>query len=115
MEEAVNNYINEILELPDFKRLVELKKIIDEKYAKEIVAFKTNEEKYNEAMKYPSNYNVDSIRDSFIKAKANLYSKEEVKEYFTLENKIQGLLNSDFNRIKDSILNTDKIRCNRLK
>jgi predicted RNA-binding protein with RPS1 domain len=115
MEEAVNNYINEVLELPEFKRLVELKILIDDKYSKEILAFKTTEEKYNEAKKYPNNYDINTIRDGFIKAKSNLYSKAEVKEYFDLENHIQDLLNNDFNRIKDSIINTDKIRCNRLK
>ena len=115
MNELIDEYINEVKNTDYFKRLLELKEIIDNNYKKEILAFKTAEERYLEASKYPNQYDMDSIKNNLIIAKKNLYSKSEVREYFEIENKIQDILNSDFNRIKDSIHKEEKRRCVKLK
>ena len=54
--ELVDEYLNELYESLEFKRLLELKNLIDDKYKLEILNFKTAEDKYNEALKYPSYY-----------------------------------------------------------
>ena len=58
MEELAIKYVDEIKNTPYFKLLLELKEIIDNNYKKEILAFKTANEKYLEASKYPNNYNM---------------------------------------------------------
>lgn len=104
--ELVDEYLNELYESLEFKRLLELKNLIDDKYKLEILNFKTAEDKYNEALKYPSYYpNIEELRNSFSKAKANLYSKDEVKEYLKLESFINKKLELDINNIKESISN----------
>ncbi len=104
MQDLIDEYILELKNDNDFIELKKLKKIIDEKYFKEIMSFKTKESIYNDAIKNGSYYNdIDSIRNDFINAKANLYKKEEVKEYFRLEKIIQNKLNNDLNIIKDSL------------
>ena len=45
-------YINELMKETEFKRLIELKKIIDKKYGMKIVAFKNKEALYLEAYIY---------------------------------------------------------------
>ncbi len=115
MEELAIKYVDEIKNIPDFKRLLELKEMIDNNYKKEILAFKTANESYLEASKYPNNYNMELIRNNLIEAKRNLYSKKEVKEYFELENKIQNILDNDFNDIKNSLHSNNMHRCEKLK
>jgi len=115
MNELIDEYIDEVKNTDYFKRLLELKEIIDNNYKKEILAFKTADERYLEASKYPNQYDMDSIKNNLIIAKKNLYSKSEVREYFEIENKIQDILISDFNRIKDSIHKEEKRGCVKLK
>ena len=105
MEELVNEYLNELFEKEEFKRLIELKKIIDTNYKKEIISFKTNESIYNEALEHNYGNNIEELRKNYINSKANLYSKKEVKEYFELERKLNEYLEKDFDDIKGSISN----------
>ncbi len=104
MYELIDNYFNNLIELPEFKRLLELKDIIRKKYSLLIVGFKTNEANYEEAKRY-KNYmeDFDLLREKLVESKRKLYEKEEVKEYFELEKKIQGIINDDLNELKDSI------------
>lgn len=99
----VDEYFNELINDDSFKELLELKKIINDKYQKLIVSFKTNESIYNEAKE--KNYLTNEIRDNFKNSKINLYSKEEVKRYFELERIINLKLKNDFNEIKENISN----------
>lgn len=99
-----NKYVESIVNTLEFKRLKELKIIIDQKYTKEIVSFKRAEANYLEASenkKYYSNF--DEIQRKFSEAKANLYNKEEVKEYLKLERELQDMLTNDFNELKRAI------------
>ena len=48
------------------------------------------------------------FKKKFMEAKTKLYSKEEVKEYFLLESKINAMLEEDMNSLKDSISNKFK-------
>ena len=105
MENIIDDYIDEITSKDDFKKLIDLKKIIDSKYEKEIIAFKTSESKYLEASKYGKYYpNLEELRLDFSNKKKDLYSKKEVKEYLELERKINGSINDDINELKDIIL-----------
>ena len=98
------NAEDSIINTKEFKRLKELKKIIDEKYAKEIVSFKRCEANYLEASEHKEYYsNFNEIVKRLSEAKALLYSKEEVKEYILLERTVQEMLTEDFNELKQSI------------
>jgi cell fate (sporulation/competence/biofilm development) regulator YlbF (YheA/YmcA/DUF963 family) len=102
----VDKYIEIIINTDEFKRLKELKKLIDEKYAKEIVIFKRCEANYLEASLHKEYYsNYEEITRKLSEAKAILYNKEEVKEYLKLERAIQEMLNNDFNELKQAISN----------
>ncbi len=96
-------YFNELKETEEFKRLIELKKIIDDKYKNEIISFRTNESLYLESKDNKYYLDKDIIKKRFIDSKTKLYSKEEVKEYFSLQNKLNEMLKNDFNEIKQNI------------
>lgn len=120
IEDLIDNYIKELNNLEEFKRLKELKIIIDEKYKKEIFNFKMNEDKYLEALKYPNQYDIESLRIKLSNSKTILYNKDEVKEYLQLERIIQNKLENDFNIIKSSIsdkynINSMFNNCNKIK
>lgn len=108
MEDLANIYLNELENKEEFKRLLFLKKEIEKKYSNLIIAMKTKEAIYLEAKDKKDHYDLDKAKMEFSLAKANLYSKEEVKEYFMLENKINQMLDEDFNDIKESISNKFK-------
>ena len=98
MEELINQAFlvgQEIKNTEDYKRLIELKKIIDSKYSKEINAFKEHTEEYNKLIlsndKYSSKFKESS--SNLIDSKVSLYVKEEVVEYFKIERIIQEELN----------------------
>lgn len=105
MEDLAIEYVNNLSSTNEFKRLIELKKIIDSKYSSLIVRLKNMEARYIEARQYPSQYDVISIQKEFSEAKSELYSKEEVKEYFKLERQLDEFLTNDLNDLKDSISN----------
>jgi hypothetical protein len=101
-----NKYVDIIVNTEEFKRLKELKIIIDNKYTKEIISFKRCEANYLEASLHKEYYsNYEEITRKLSEAKAILYNKEEVKEYLKLERVIQEMLNNDFNELKQAISN----------
>ena len=105
MEDIIDDYVSDITNNDNFKKLIELKKIIDDKYKKEIIAFKTAESKYLEASNYGKYYpNLEELRRDFSNKKKELYSKEEVREYFDLERKINESINNDINELKEIVL-----------
>ena len=103
INDLIDDYVNEIKNSEEFRKLIRLKEIIDSKYKDLIIKFKTCESLYLEAKE--RNYLDDSIINNFVEAKKNLYSKDEVKNYFILENKLDEKLNNDFNEIKENISN----------
>ena len=86
--EYSEKYINELKESSDFKRLLELKKIIDDKYMKEINNFKRCEELYFESKSNKYYPDKDGIRNKYLEAKTILYNKVEVKEYLDIQAKL---------------------------
>ena len=110
MEDLANIYLIELENKEEFKRLLFLKKEIEKKYSNLIIAMKTKEAIYLEAKDKKDHYDLEKAKKEFSIAKVNLYSKEEVKEYFMLENKINRMLDEDFNDIKKSISNKFKKR-----
>ena len=105
MEDLIREYAKEIMEMEEFKRLLELKDIINKKYSLLIVSFKTKEANYNEAKERPEIFDLRTAQKEFQDAKIKLYSKDEVKEYFKLERLINERLESDMNCLKESISN----------
>ena len=105
MENLVDKYVDNFKNKAEFKRLIELKKYIDLNYSGLIVKLKNKEAKYLEAKEYPNKYDVNKAQKEFSEAKAELYSKEEVKEYFKLERILNELLNNDVNALKEAISN----------
>ena len=104
MQELIDEYINEIKNSDDFKKLIELKKLIDSKYQSLIMSFNVKRDNYFEAEKNKNYYkDFDLIKKEYIDIKTQLFSKEEVKEYINLENKINNRLDEDFNKVKESI------------
>ena len=103
LDDLISEYVNEIKNDPLFIELLELKKIINDKYQKLIISFKTNESLYNDAKE--GNYLTKDITNKLINSKKELYNKEEVKRYFELERLFDEKLNSDFNEIKENISN----------
>lgn len=97
-------YLNELLKEEDFKRLLDLKKIIDRKYSSKIISFKNKEALYLEA-KENKYMDEEKARLEFQEKKKELYSLPEVSEYFKLERKINEMIEKDLNEIKASISN----------
>lgn len=108
MEKLALEYTNKIEETKEFKRLIELKNIINQKYGLLIISLKTKEVNLIEAKERPNIYDVKKCQMEFQDAKIKLYSKEEVKEYFILEEKINHMLEEDMNELKRSISNKYK-------
>lgn len=108
MEKLALEYVSKIEQTEEFKRLMELKSIINQKYALLIIGFKNSEAEYMEAKEREEIFDLEASKKRFMEAKTKLYSKEEVKEYFLLESKINAMLEEDMNSLKDSISNKFK-------
>ena len=85
------------------KYFEELKELIDQKYVKEIISFKTKESLYLESKDNKYYPDKDKIKLDYMNAKSNLYNKEEVREYLDLQSKLNDILDNDFKEIKKSI------------
>ena len=101
--ELAEKYFNELKETKEFKRLLELKKIIDDKYVKEINSFNRAKELYLESNNNKYYPNKDEIKNQYLEAKIKLFNKEEVKEYLDIQAKLDDILDKDFDDIKKSI------------
>lgn len=99
-------YVDSIKSLDEFKKLKEFKNIIDKKYPNLIINLKTKEALYLDAKRMENYFpDFDKVKKDFMDAKALLYSKEEVKEYFKYERMLQKILNDDMDMLKASISN----------
>lgn len=106
MKNPADEYLKKLQEEPEFKRLAELKGIIDEKYKSLIIGLKTSEARYLEAKEYPKHFsNMSELQESFVTAKKKLYSQPEVQEYFRLERRLQEMINEDMNELKEAVSN----------
>ena len=101
--ELSEKYFNELKNTNEFKRLLELKQIIDLKYKKEIYEFKRIEELYIESKNNKYYPGKDDIRSQYMNAKKDLYNKEEVKDYLSIQAQLDEILDKDFKEIKKSI------------
>ena len=103
MEKLIDSYLEELYNKPEFIRIIELKKLIDEKYKKEIISLKTKESLYLDSLRYSNNDN--KLKEDYNNAKIKLYSMPEVKEYLKCELIINECLDNDLNDIKKEISN----------
>lgn len=85
---------DEIKSSESFLKLLELKKLIDEKYATEIKSFKEASATYNDVMSSGGSYHPDfkETVKHFALMKKTLFEKEEVKSYTKIEREIQNEL-----------------------
>lgn len=105
----LDNLIIEITSSDDFLELMALKKEIDQKYQKEILAFKRAESFYNDAFPNKEHYkDFGKLELNLSNAKTVLYSKAEVIEYKRLEKKLNNLLQELSNEIALSMSNKFK-------
>ncbi len=98
--------VTEIKGSLEFKRILELKKVISQSSEIDdlIKKFKTLKNKYEEVIKY-GKYHPDlkSVQNDFSIAKSQLYSNEIIREYKKLENKIQKKLDYVSENIAKSV------------
>lgn len=104
--DALDEIAKEFKESENYKKYKNLEKIIEDKYAREIVMFNSAKEALEEAKKYSSN--LKTYEESLSRAKEVLYSKEEVKRYKELERIIQNELDRLSNSIGEFFSNKFK-------
>ena len=76
MYELIDNYFNKIIETAEFKRLIELKNIIKNKYSLLIVGFKTNEANYEDAKRYKEHMDdFNLLRNKLVESKYKFYNQ----------------------------------------
>lgn len=104
--DALDEIAKGFKESENYKEYKNLEKIIEDKYAREIVMFNSAKEALEDARKYSSN--LKSYEESLSKAKEVLYSKEEVTRYKELERIIQNELDILSNSIGEFFSNKFK-------
>ena len=108
--DLAEEYADEVIDSPDFQRIIEIKELIKKNLSLKIIAFKTAEAKYLEAKDYGKYHpNLEEYRLRFVEAKTKLFSEDLVQEYKALEMKIQERLNQDINELKQSVSNKFKL------
>lgn len=101
-EEIINKYLNDLDNNLLFKKVIELNKLIKEKYFYLLSEYELSKSNLEKANKYYSNYN--DLKNKYQKAKTNLFSKEEVKEYFKIRNKLEDLINNDLKSVYEDVV-----------
>ena len=108
--DLADDYANDVINSPDFQRLLEVKEEIKKTLSGKIMAFKTAEARYLEAKEYGKYHpNLEEYKNKFIETKTKLFNESLVKEYKELESKIQNKLNHDINDLKKSVSNKFKL------
>ena len=104
-DELINEFIEEFEKDEDYLRLKELKKIIDDKYQKEIHDFKSSEAKFENIKQY-GKYSLDyeKLHQDYLNKKNILFNKEEVVLYKRLERSINQKLEQISKEMKDELL-----------
>lgn len=104
--DLADEYADSFIHSVQFERFLELSKEIKEELSKEIIAFKTAESLYSDALSY-GKYHPDLVKykNRLIDTKAKLYSHPLMVEYKKLEFELQTKLNIDLNSLKKSISN----------
>lgn len=105
----LDNLIDELTNKPEFKRIKELKNIIEKKYFILISNFNVVKDKYEQALpmkKYVSDF--DQICNELSNVKNELYSKPEVVELHMLEAKLEKKLALISNEIAGAMSNKFK-------
>jgi cell fate (sporulation/competence/biofilm development) regulator YlbF (YheA/YmcA/DUF963 family) len=99
------NVLDEIKEKFHFKKLSQLKSIIDKTYEKEIKQFDQAKKEYDEIMEQGGTFHkrYQEVAKNLSFAKEILYNKNEVKEYMTIEKNIQFELNDLLNSIAKTV------------
>lgn len=108
--DLADDYASDVINSPDFQRLLAVKEEIKKTLSGKIMAFKTAEAKYLEAKEYGKYHpNLEEYKNKFIETKTKLFNESLVKEYKELESKIQDKLNQDINDLKKSVSNKFKL------
>ena len=95
--DAVYDLVDEIKDKKEYKRLLQLKDIIenDELIIKLISNFNKAKTKYMEAAKYGRHHpDIKEVQTSLARCKEELFTNEIVSEYKKLEKEIQNYLDS---------------------
>lgn len=104
--DKLDEFVEEFTNKEEFKRLKELKKLIDIELKSEIKDFLNANDKLKEASKYGPYYpGLDKLRVDLSNKKEKLYSNPMVIEYLKLERQIQTELDEITNEMSSVISN----------
>ncbi len=105
LNEEIDKYIIELKNTADFKKLIDTYRIIQTKYKDLITKFNQKKKELETALEYGKYYpNMKGIKKEYQELKADLYSKKEIKEYFSLLHSIEDISNETLKEIKKEIL-----------
>lgn len=103
--ENIDKYIDSVKELDIYKEYINLTIYIKDNYADLINKYKLSKAKYEDALSISTSYpGISNLKNNYILAKGELFSKEEVKEYFNLTHKLEDIFNNDLKVLRTSIL-----------
>ncbi|MDE5856666.1 MAG: hypothetical protein K2H06_06430, partial [Anaeroplasmataceae bacterium] len=78
--DLADDYANDVINSPDFQRLLEVKEEIKKTLSGKIMAFKTAEARYLEAKEYGKYHpNLEEYKNKFIETKTKLFNESLVK------------------------------------
>ncbi len=104
---CVYELVDEIKNSSDYLRYKLLDSLIMEKYPEEIKNFNELKEKYNKALEFGKYYpNYNKIKNEFFESKNELYGKDLMIEYKSLEMKLEFLLKEISQRINSAVRET---------
>lgn len=101
-EEIINKYLEDLDNNLLFKELIKINEEIKNKYFYLLSNFQITKSELEKANKKYSNYN--DLKNKYQIAKTNLFSKEEVKRYFEIRNKLEDLINNDLKSVYEDVV-----------
>lgn len=100
------DYLEELRNDKDYKRVIEINNLINNDFCEEVKKFKVIKEKYEDVSKYGNHHpDFKDVTEEFIEIRTNLYKIKEIKEYLELTKKIDKQLAS---LVNDMALNISK-------
>lgn len=97
---------------PYYQKMVSLDQAIKEQYAKEMADYQKTFQKFDEVFSAGGNYHPDfkKVSSAYQAAKEKLFNKEEVKEYFLNERKLNEILEEISKEITESVSNYNDLK-----
>ncbi len=105
LNQEIENYINDLKNTKEYKELKKLYDLILDKYKDLVLAFTSAKRELEKGLEYGDYYpGLKDLKLKYQEAKSNLYSKPELKEYFSLISEVEKLANGTIDEIKSEII-----------